>query len=317
MIKETKFLKYNSRDGEITIPFAKIKGDKKGPRVVISAGVHGCEYVSMRAVIDLFNEIQPQDICGEIDFVPIVNMPAFTQRVPFVCPVDGKNPNRVCPGSPDGSYSEALVWHLLNDIVKGADCYLDLHCGDLIEAIEAFSLYHLGVDSAIEKKSEEIAKAYGIENLIVTRSDTSWPDYYTTYANGSILGVPSVTCECGGFGQVTPADLNKHLTGLHRVLAYMGVMECPEKYKEKTETHYRVFDDFLWVYSPVAGLYIPEAGIGKEVKKGERLGCITDCFGKEIYELTAPQDGRILFVETTLSIQDNGLVLAIGKYIDK
>jgi len=311
--KISKILRIDAPCGEILLPYGKIKGKKDGPRAVISAGVHGCEYASIRAAISLFQNLSPEMVSGEVDVVPIVNLPAFHERVPFVCPRDGKNPNRVCPGSPDGSYSEALVWHLLNDIVKGADCYIDLHCGDLIEKIEPFALYHQGGSPEVERRSHELIHEYGIPNIIATGENTSWPDHYTTYASAAKLGTPAFIAECGGFGQMDPEDVQTHLQGLHRVLRKLGILQGKPCASFAVQ---REFSDFIWLYTPVGGIYIPEATIGDEVTKGQRVGIMVDYFGEELSELKSPAEGRILFVETTPAIPDNGLILAVGKYLN-
>lgn len=313
MEKASKILRIDAPCGEIILPYGKIKGEKAGPRVVVSAGVHGCEYASIRAAISLFQALSPEMVSGEVDVVPIVNLPAFHERVPFVCPRDGKNPNRVCPGDPDGSYSEALVWHLLHDIVEGADCYIDLHCGDLIEKIEPFSIYHQGGDPEIERRSRELTYAYGIPNIIATGETTSWPDHYTTYANAAKMGTPAFIAECGGFGQMDPKDVQTHLRGLRRVLRRLGVLQGEASGPFAAQ---REFSDFIWLYTPVGGIYIPEATIGDEVAEGQRVGAIVDYFGEELSELKAPAEGRILFVETTPAIPDNGLILAVGKHLN-
>ena len=53
--------------------------------------------------------------------MPVVNLPAFRKRSMFVSPIDDVNPNRVFPGDPAGSYSEQLVYALMNEFIAHAD----------------------------------------------------------------------------------------------------------------------------------------------------------------------------------------------------
>src|SRR4051794_31155519 len=87
-------------------PYVTITGRQDGPRATIIAGIHACEYVSIRAAVRLARELDPAEVRGQVLVVPIVNIPSFWERTPFVCPIDGVNPNRVFPGKPDGSFTE-------------------------------------------------------------------------------------------------------------------------------------------------------------------------------------------------------------------
>ena len=110
-----------------------------------------------------------------------------------------------------------------------------------------------------------------------------------------------------------PKDVQTHLRGLRRVLRRLGVLQGEASGPFAAQ---REFSDFIWLYTPVGGIYIPEATIGDEVAEGQRVGAIVDYFGEELSELKAPAEGRILFVETTPAIPDNGLILAVGKHLN-
>jgi predicted deacylase len=54
-------------------------------------------------------------LSGTIVSLPLLDVPAFLERTPFVCPIDGKNPNRFFPGNPEGSFTE-----IMDDACSGA-----------------------------------------------------------------------------------------------------------------------------------------------------------------------------------------------------
>jgi len=80
-----------------------------------------------------------------------LNLPAFRTRTPFVCPIDNVNPNRVFPGDPSGSYSEQMTHALINEFVVHSDAYIDLHGGDIPEALVPFVICRSGNDEVAEK----------------------------------------------------------------------------------------------------------------------------------------------------------------------
>src|SRR5579871_5875052 len=87
-------------------PYFAISGAHDGPTVCLIAGIHGAEYPPIDAVMRFCGALEPAQLHGRVVGVPVVNLPAFWERTPFVCPSDGKNPNRVFPGKPDGTFSE-------------------------------------------------------------------------------------------------------------------------------------------------------------------------------------------------------------------
>ena len=99
-------------------PYFAISGATDGPTLGLIAGVHGAEYPPIEAVMQCCRTLDSATLRGRIVAVPVVNLPAFWGRTPFVCPNDGKNPNRVFPGDPNGTFSEALAFHLCEAVIR-------------------------------------------------------------------------------------------------------------------------------------------------------------------------------------------------------
>src|SRR5256885_4755478 len=145
-------------------PVITITGAKPGPVLFVNAGVHGGEYPAIEAVIRLSKTLDPTKIAGTVILMPVLNLPAFRSRTPFVCPIDNVNPNRVFPGDPNGSYSEQMTHALINEFVVHADAYVDLHGGDIPEALVPFVICRVGDEAvdAVDAKSKELALAFGL-----------------------------------------------------------------------------------------------------------------------------------------------------------
>src|SRR5215475_33126 len=146
-------------------PVISITGATSGPLLFVNAGVHGGEYPAVEAVIRLSNTLDPKKIAGTLILMPVMNLPAFRARTPFVCPIDNVNPNRVFPGDPTGSYSEQMTHALINEFVVHADAYIDLHGGDIPEALVPFVISRDGEDE-VAKKSKAIAMAFGLAYVL-------------------------------------------------------------------------------------------------------------------------------------------------------
>ena len=115
---------------EIRIPITVVNGEKKGPVLALTAGIHGYEYPPILALQRLKQQLDPSKISGTVIMVHVVNMPSFLKRTIYYNPHDWKNQNRVFPGKIDGTMTERIAYQITNEVLKQCDFHLDLHCGD-------------------------------------------------------------------------------------------------------------------------------------------------------------------------------------------
>ena len=307
--KSSEIVKYSSPDGkEILFPVAKVTGAQAGPNVVITAGIHGCEYPGIVAAIRFFQELAPEEICGQVTLITVSSLLSFEQRTVFVCPDDGKNPNRCFPGSLSGTYTDAMVYYLFHDFIAKADYYLDLHGGDMVEALEPFSIYHEGDNKEISKLSREIVEYYGLPNIVSTVPGGVWDDSGTTYANAAKAGVPAAILEAGGIGLLDQLSVDLHLAGLRNVLRHLKTLKG-EAVKPQNIVAY---SDFIWLRSPAGGIFNKIVEVGDSLKQNQKIGQVEDYFGNKLADVISPNNGKVLFMTTSPAIPEQGLILGLG-----
>lgn len=109
--------------GFLTLPFTDeglpatiIYGEEDGDTVLITGGVHNAEYVGIEAVTGLARELEPKDVRGILILIHIVNINGFRARTVSVSREDGKNLNRVFPGSMDGTFTDKLAYFMEKEL---------------------------------------------------------------------------------------------------------------------------------------------------------------------------------------------------------
>ena len=74
-------------------------GAAPGKTLVVTAGVHGCEYVGIQALRRLAADLDPARLSGNVILLPLANPSAFYAGAKQVVPEDGVNLNRAFPGN--------------------------------------------------------------------------------------------------------------------------------------------------------------------------------------------------------------------------
>ncbi|WP_295633364.1 succinylglutamate desuccinylase/aspartoacylase family protein, partial [uncultured Intestinimonas sp.] len=117
------------------LPVWSLRGRQDGPTLVLTAGVHGCEYVGILALRRLFDSLETASLRGRVLLLPLVNGEGFFTGSKQVVPSDRKNLNRVFPPPPDGTRAERIAQAVVEQVYPQADFLLDLHGGDVNEAM--------------------------------------------------------------------------------------------------------------------------------------------------------------------------------------
>ncbi len=286
-----------------SLPMFLINGKKEGPTLVVTGGIHGAEYASIAAALELGQHLQPDALTGRVIVVPVVNQAAFRARSIYINPMDGVNLNRVFPGKADGGACEQIADWVFQNVMKQANYYVDLHGGDMIEALVPFTIYNRTGNEAVDKASAEMAQVFGIRYLV--RNDSLGG---STYAAVSRAGIPAILTEAGAQGIWPKEAVALHTNGLNRLMRHFGMLAGPAP----EPLPYTLLDQFIWLRSEQDGFWYVKPAVDEVVKKGQDLGVITDYEGKVLQAVQSPADGRVLFAVTSLAINKGDPLLAIG-----
>ncbi|MFF0087606.1 succinylglutamate desuccinylase/aspartoacylase family protein [Streptomyces canus] len=286
------------------IPLTLVNGAHPGPRVLITAGVHGGEFTGVDAATRLAALLEPSEVHGQVVVCPVANPPAVYQGRLGVSPLDGVNINRVFPGDPDGGPTERLAAWLFANLLDGADAYVDLHSGGIDEVLKDFVGYRLTGDPELDARTADMAAALGIEDVVLGLN----ADGGNSHAAAARHGIPAILVETGQLGERDPETARRLVGGLYGLLGRLGVLDREPENPTTVQA-------WVWaagVTAEATGLWYPEFSAGDDVTEGQVIGHVIDPTDGQEHKVHTPATGRIFYGMRGLTVAPGAELAAIA-----
>lgn len=278
------------------LPITVINGEEDGKVLLVTAGVHGCEYPGIQALVELAQEIEPEEVSGAIIFIQAVNPPALYGRRAYVCPADeeNKNYNHISPGNKNGTTAERVSAFIFDEIVPQCSLHVDIHSGDIVEDLEEFIAVCATEDPVMRDYCTEIAKHTCFTHRINSHGRRE------LYNSSAIdRGVPGLLFERGGQGILNWDEVERDKDDIISICQSLNILDGEPYDNSEGQIFY---PRHCWDEAHHTGLFYKFVTTGDEVKKGQKLGEIRDIFGNLLEEITAVFDGRIKISNNTLGV---------------
>ena len=287
---------------EREMPLVLVHGVDDGPQTLITGGIHGCEYTSIHAAIQLAKTIEPPGLRGRLAVIPVVNVEAYAARSIYVHPGDKRSLNRVFPGREDGSPSERLAFQLTKNFLAHCDYLIDLHGGDMNESLVPFILYHPTADRDLNGRTARFARAFGIRYLVADRTPGS------AYETVATAGKTAVLAEAGQQGILDTAMARLLVDGTLNALRSVGTIPGGVVRQEESME----LREMVWTRSAHFGTWYPRVGVGEQVVPGQEMGELRDLLGNHLQTVCTEIAGPVLFCVTSLAINPGDPLFAVG-----
>ncbi|HEU0116746.1 MAG TPA: succinylglutamate desuccinylase/aspartoacylase family protein [Thermomicrobiales bacterium] len=287
----------------IRAPLVVINGERPGPRLCLTAGVHAAEYPAIDAVMRTIQELEPATLAGAVVAVPVVNPPMFQRRSGFLSPIDGLNLNRTAPGRPDGTMSERLAHVLLTEVIGACHYHIDCHGGDQGEILWPYAGFALTGNPAVDEPGAELARLYSPQIVALYRPDSSLPPTPGALtAEAARRGVVSILAEAGSNLGLDPVDVEIHRRGIRNVMRQLGMIAGEP---EPNPTPLYPVDQFI-VSVRRGGLLRLQIGIGDEIRAGQEIADVVNLFGEVVERIHAPRAGiaRLIWAHKAVNSGD-------------
>lgn len=291
---------------EIEVPVTLINGAGGGKTVLVTSGIHSCEYVGIEAAIQLAGELDPASLNGSLILIHPVNVPGFESRYPTLMPQDNKNLNRVFPGTREGTLADRVAHFFEYSLYSQIDFYIDLHCGEIFEDLTPYVYYVGAADNAVSEAARQAALHVDVPYMVKSAATTG------AYNYAGVLGIPSILLERGCAGRFTQAEVDADKKDVINILKHLGVLQGAP------ELRHRPVDltDLVYLMPARHGLWYPEVKAGDLIAKGQRLGVVKDYFGQVLDTYCAEYDGVVLYQSATLWTDDFCELITYGKFAE-
>tara|TARA_R110002049_G_scaffold77568_10_gene198425 strand:+ start:1209 stop:2180 length:972 start_codon:yes stop_codon:yes gene_type:complete len=268
---------------KVEIPIIIERALIPGPTVLMTAGIHGDEINGVEIVRQSIAKKINKPKRGTIICIPILNIFGFL-NADRAFP-DGRDLNRVFPGTKNGSLASRVAYQLTKMILPHIDYCLDFHTG----GASRFNAAQIRVRPD-DDELMQLAKVFNAPFIVLAPNiDRS---FRTTCAKKNI---PTLLYEGG-----KSLSSNKHIVkqgveGVTRFLHHFDMLQ--EKFDVPATTSESVIiEKSKWIRAQKSGLLHVKIDCNKHVQKDEFLATITDPYGTMRFKVKAPNDGYIINV---------------------
>lgn len=266
---------------KLNIPVIIRRSKIDGPVVLFCAGIHGDEINGVEIVRQIISKKINRPKKGTIICIPIINVYGFVNKSREF--PDGRDLNRVFPGSKTGSLASRFAFHILTEIMPVVNYAVDFHAG----GASRFNAPQI----RLTPNNAELKVLADVFNAPFT--------LYSKNISGSFRSVSEkMDVKMLLFEGGKSLDINNHIAdegvnGVKRLLAHLDMLEPNHiVMQQKTPTIY--IERSGWVRAKCSGLLHDYNTIGTFLKKGSILATITDPYGKFERKVKAPNDGYVI-----------------------
>ncbi len=284
---------------KVEIPIIIERSKIPGPTVLITAAIHGDEINGVEIVRQLIARKLNKPKRGTIICIPILNVFGFLNSDRSF--PDGRDLNRVFPGTKTGSLASRVAFHFTKKVLPHADFCLDFHTG----GASRFNAAQIRIKPGDEKLLE-LAKVFNAPFTVYSNNiDKS---YRNTCHK---MGIPILLFEGGKSRESNKYIVKEGVDGILRFLNHLDMLgkrhTAPEP-QAKTV----IIVKSKWVRAYRSGLLHVKVDCNKHVEKGEFLATITDPYGKMRFKVTSPNEGYIINVNQSPIVNQGDAIFHIS-----
>lgn len=266
--------------GDVSLPVRVVHGREAGPTVWVNAAIHGDEVMGVEVIRQAMATLSARTFRGTLVAVPVVNVLGFMTGDRYL--PDRRDLNRSFPGSARGSLASRIAHLFMTEVVSKCDVGLDLHTA----ADRRANLPQIRADLD-DPNTRALAEAFGAPVMLHAR-----------LRDGSLRqaardrGATVLLYEAGEALRFDEDAIAVGVRGVRRVLASLGMIDD----EPTTEATVEVVESRAssWVRARGTGILHLDVHLGEWVEEGQRLGGLSDTFGRRVRLVHADRPGIVI-----------------------
>ncbi|HPW97922.1 MAG TPA: succinylglutamate desuccinylase/aspartoacylase family protein [Flavobacterium sp.] len=288
---------------KLKIPIIVERSKKPGPTVLFSAGLHGDEINGVEIVRQLITQKINKPSCGTIICIPVLNVFGFVNQSRLF--PDGRDLNRVFPGSKGGSLASRFAYYILKEVIPHVDYIVDFHAGGA-SRFNAPQIRIVPNDAELKALSEVFNAPFGLYSKNISGS----------FRNACTkLGKKILLFEGGKSAHIDLHITREGIEGSKRFLEHLDMLSSKQKtILPKKNTIY--IKKSSWIRANSSGMFHVEVKINAFVNKGQLLATISDPYGKVEHKVKAPNSGYIINVNDASIVYQGDAIFHITNTLE-
>lgn len=271
------------------VPVIAIAGARPGPRLMITAAIHGDELNGIGVIHKLAEEIDPKSLTGTLIMAPGLNTPgliAHNRNMPYSDDGGGGiNLNRVMPGDPaSDDIGQNYAGRLWRSLLSGnADRVIDIHTQS---RGTAYPMYVF-----VDPRSATARRMADLLAPDMIKLDPGLKGTLETAMNDA--GAPAVTLELGKPKLFQADMIERGVKGVRNVMRDMGMLAGAQ---DLAGSQPFVGNQVVNIRAKRGGVATVLVKLGDPVSKGQTVAVVRDPLGRVRDTYVAPTDGRVASV---------------------
>lgn len=263
---------------DVSLPVQVVHGREDGPVVWVNAAIHGDEVVGVEVVRRVLSSLSAKTLRGTLVVVPVVNVLGFMAGDRYL--PDRRDLNRSFPGSQRGSLAGRIAHLFMREVVDKCSVGIDLHTA----AHRRVNLPQIRADLD-DARTRQLAEAFGAPVMLHAR-----------LRDGSLRqaardrGATVLLYEGGEAWRFDDFAIDAGVDGVRRVLASLDMIDPVEAAGHPSVACV----ESGWVRARGTGVLQLEVSLGDRVESGQRLGGLSDTFGRRVRLVHADRDGILV-----------------------
>ncbi|WP_196780868.1 succinylglutamate desuccinylase/aspartoacylase family protein [Nocardioides sambongensis] len=270
--------------GDVSLPVRVLHGREPGPVVWVNAAIHGDEVGGVEVIRQALASLSARTLRGTLVAVPVVNVLGFMSGDRYL--PDRRDLNRSFPGSSRGSLASRIAKLFMTEVVSKCEVGIDLHTA----SDRRTNLPQIRADLD-DPRTRELAEAFGAPVMLHARIRDGSLRQAAREAGACVL-----LYEAGEALRFEHEPIAVGVAGVRRVLASLGMIDLEPAELATTEGAPPPVETRTsgWVRARGTGILHLEVELGDTVADGQRLGGLTDTFGRRVRLVHADRPGIVI-----------------------